>query len=45
MLRVHNEGVAKCGSYVCEVAETKVWQVRTRAREAGFPLRCTMEQE
>ena len=28
-----------------EVAETKVWQVRTRAREAGFPLRCTMEQE
>lgn len=45
MLRVHNEGRAKCGSYVREVAETKVWQVHTKAQAAGFPLKCTMEQE
>ncbi|MDO5536601.1 MAG: ATP-dependent Clp protease adaptor ClpS [Desulfovibrionaceae bacterium] len=45
MLRVHQEGIAKCGTYIKEVAETKLLQVSKRAREAGFPLLCTMEQE
>lgn len=45
MMRVHHEGVARCGSYTKEIAETKVAVVHTRARNAGFPLRCTMEQE
>lgn len=45
MLLVHNEGVAKCGSYVKEVAATKVHLVTMRAREAHFPLLCTMEEE
>lgn len=45
MLRVHNDGVAKCATYTREIAETKVAVVHARARDAGFPLRCTMEQE
>ncbi len=45
MLTVHKEGIAKCGTYVKEIAATKVYQVSTRARQAGFPLLCTMDQE
>lgn len=45
MLRVHKEGIAKCGTYIKEVAETKLFQVSKRAREAGYPLLCTMEEE
>lgn len=45
MLKVHREGVAKCGAYTKEVAETKVRQVTLRARLAEFPLKCTMEPE
>ncbi len=45
MLKVHQEGIAKVGSYIKEVAATKVHQVGVRAREAGFPLLCTMEEE
>ncbi len=45
MLKVHQEGIAKVGTYIKEVAATKVHQVGVRAREAGFPLLCTMEKE
>ena len=45
MLKVHREGVAKCGAYTKEVAETKVRQVTLRARLAEFPLKCTMDPE
>ncbi|MBW1993904.1 MAG: ATP-dependent Clp protease adaptor ClpS, partial [Deltaproteobacteria bacterium] len=34
-----------CGSYTYEVAETKVDTVHTLARENGFPLKCSMEEE
>lgn len=44
MLRVHNNGVGVCGVYTAEVAETKVTLVTQLAREAGYPLRCTMEE-
>ena len=45
MLQVHKKGLAVCGLYPEEVAETKIGQVHDRARKAGFPLRCSMEEE
>jgi len=44
MLDVHENGAGKCGIYTAEVAETKVAVVHARARKAGYPLRCSMEE-
>jgi ATP-dependent Clp protease adaptor protein ClpS len=44
MLAVHEKGSCSCGVYTEEVAETKVALVRHKARQAGFPLRCSMEE-
>lgn len=43
MLAVHEKGRAECGVYPAEVAETKVSIVHGKARAAGFPLRCSLE--
>lgn len=43
MLAVHEKGRGDCGVYPVEVAETKVAIVHGRARAAGFPLRCSLE--
>ena len=45
MLNVHHQGVGLCGVYSHEIAETKVDTVHNLARESGYPLRCSMEQE
>jgi ATP-dependent Clp protease adaptor protein ClpS len=45
MLNVHHKGIGVCGSYPHEIAETKVDTVHNLARESGYPLRCSMEQE
>ncbi|VTR68180.1 regulatory protein for ClpA substrate specificity (fragment) [Desulfosarcina cetonica] len=45
MMNVHRKGVGVCGIYPHEIAETKVDTVHNLARESGFPLRCSMEQE
>jgi ATP-dependent Clp protease adaptor protein ClpS len=45
MLQIHRQGQALCGLYPFEIAETKVSKVHKLAREAGFPLRCTLEPE
>jgi ATP-dependent Clp protease adaptor protein ClpS len=45
MLAVHEKGIGSCGVYTEEIAETKVAQVHDRARKAGYPLRCSMEEE
>ncbi len=45
MLHVHQKGMAVCGVFTREVAETKVRQVLDFARENQHPLQCTMEPE
>ena len=45
MLNVHKNGVGVCGSYTYEVAETKVDTVHLLAKDKGFPLKCSMEEE
>lgn len=44
MMAVHQKGRGLCGSYPYEIAETKVHQVSTLARESGFPLKAMMEE-
>lgn len=44
MLHVHKNGLGVAGVYTREVAETKVAQVESLARDNEFPLRCTMEE-
>lgn len=44
MMAVHRRGVGIAGVYCREIAETKVEDVRVRAREANFPLRCTLQE-
>jgi ATP-dependent Clp protease adaptor protein ClpS len=44
MLTIHFQGVGHCGTFPYAIAETKSDQVRLRARKAGFPLRCTLEE-
>ena len=45
MLNIHNNGKEVCGIYTHEIAATKVAQVKTLAREKGFPLKAIMEEE
>lgn len=45
MLSVHKQGIGQCGVYTREVAETRVRHVHQLARSAGYPLKCSMEEE
>lgn len=44
MLHVHRQGRGVCGVYPYDIAETKVEQVKTKARLSGFPLRAILEE-
>lgn len=44
MLLVHHEGKGLCGTFTRDVAQTKQAQVHRRAANAGFPLKCTIEE-
>lgn len=44
MLAVHQQGLGMCGVYTAEVAETKVDTVHAMAKDAGFPLRASLEE-
>jgi ATP-dependent Clp protease adaptor protein ClpS len=44
MLNIHKRGFGVAGEYTREIAESRVTQVETLAREHEFPLRCTMEE-
>jgi len=43
MLHVHTQGKGLCGTYVKEIAETKVAQVNEYSRSNNHPLLCSME--
>ena len=45
MLEIHQKDRGLCGIFTYEIAETKVMQVGRLAREQGFPLKATMEEE
>lgn len=45
MWHTHENGTGLCGIYPLEVAETKVNMVMEAARDSGFPLRLTIEEE
>ena len=44
MIQVHQKQRGLCGTYSYEIAETKVHQVSSLARESGFPLKAVMEE-
>ena len=44
MLHVHKNGMGVAGVYPHEIAETRVAQVESLAREFEFPLRCRLEE-
>lgn len=44
MLTIHFQGIGHCGTFPYAIAETKADQARLRARKAGFPLRCSLEE-
>lgn len=44
MLTIHFQGIGYCGTFPYAIAETKAGQARIKARKAGFPLRCTLEE-
>ncbi len=43
MLNVHYNDFGICGYYTAEIAETKVRAVHMSAKEAGFPLKASIE--
>lgn len=45
MLDIHKKERGLCGVYTHEIAETKVMQVIKKAKDSGFPLKATMEEE
>ena len=45
MMLVHTQGRGLAGVYPLEIAETKVETVTRLAKDAGFPLRATLEPE
>ena len=45
MLEVHTQGKGVCGVFTHEIAETKVSQVNSYARDHEHPLLCTLELE
>ena len=44
MLNIHYKGLGICGVFPFEIAETKVARVHSLAKEAGHPLKCSLEE-
>jgi len=44
MLNVHNNGRGVVGNYTWDIAQTKVNQVHSIAKQYDFPLKCVVEE-
>ena len=44
-MHIHDKGEGVCGVYTYEIAHTKVAQVQSAARKAGFPLKAILKEE
>jgi len=44
MLNVHNKGRGMVGVYTWDIAQTKVNQVHSIAKQYDFPLKCVVEE-
>ena len=44
MMNIHQQGSGICGVYTLDIAATKTAEVHKRARERGFPLKCSYEE-
>jgi ATP-dependent Clp protease adaptor protein ClpS len=44
MLNVHHKGRGVVGSYTWDIAQTKVNQVHSIAKQYDFPLKCVVEE-
>ncbi len=44
MLQIHQKGRGICGVYTFEIAQTKVNQVKQKAKQNEFPLLATVEE-
>jgi ATP-dependent Clp protease adaptor protein ClpS len=44
MLKVHNNGRGVVGNYTWDIAQTKVDQVHSIAKQFDFPLKCVVEE-
>ncbi|MDH5719819.1 MAG: ATP-dependent Clp protease adaptor ClpS [Spirochaetia bacterium] len=45
MLNIHRKGYGVAGIYPREIAETKIDLAHVKAKERGYPLKCTLEKE
>jgi ATP-dependent Clp protease adaptor protein ClpS len=45
MLKVHKEGKAKVGSFMKDIAETKVEHITAYSRKNGMPLLVALDKE
>lgn len=45
MLKIHNQGLAVCGTYAKEIALTKQNEVLMASKVANFPLKCTVKEK
>jgi len=45
MMHVHSAGIGVAGVYTHELAETRVANVHDQAKQAGYPLRASLEEE
>ena len=44
MLSIHNKGRGAVGTYTWDIAQTKVNQVHSIARQYDYPLKCLVEE-
>jgi len=44
-MKIHKNGKGLCGIFTYDIAESKIAQVHTNAKNSGYPLKAIMEEE